>query len=57
MEIRNCPECHDEVVSAGAALWDDFVDEVEVFECMGADCGWAGIELELTTRAVLRSAA
>lgn len=57
MEIRNCPECHDEIVSAGFALWEGLAEEVEVFECVGHDCGWSGIELELTAQVTVRSAA
>jgi len=57
MEIRNCPECHDEVVSAGFALWGEHVEEVEVVECVGDGCGWAGIALELDLQVAVQSAA
>jgi len=57
MEIRNCPECHDEIVSAGLALWEGVAESVEVFECAGSDCGWVGIEAEYWTRATVTSSA
>ncbi|MCW4384208.1 hypothetical protein OH146_00285 [Salinibacterium sp. SYSU T00001] len=49
MEIRNCPECAAETVSAGLALWDDAETPVLVFECIEPDCGWAGVEAEWST--------
>lgn len=57
MEIRNCPECHDEVVAAGLALWGAGAEAVEVFECVDRDCGWAGIEAEYWASVAVRPSA
>lgn len=57
MEIRNCPECHDDVVPAGLALWEGHSEEVEVFACVDADCGWVGVEFEYATQLVARTSA
>ncbi|MEO6826179.1 MAG: hypothetical protein ABI255_11435 [Microbacteriaceae bacterium] len=55
MEIRNCPECGDETISAGLALWPGIDQPVAIVECigLGADgsadgsaCGWAGVDSE-----------
>ncbi|QEE61053.1 hypothetical protein FVA74_05280 [Salinibacterium sp. dk2585] len=46
MEIKNCPECAAETVSAGHALWADGDELVLVIECVEPDCGWATVEAE-----------
>jgi Zn ribbon nucleic-acid-binding protein len=52
MEIRNCPECAAETVSAGLALWADGDAPVAVVECVEPECGWASVESEWASTAL-----
>ncbi|WP_157155968.1 MULTISPECIES: hypothetical protein [unclassified Diaminobutyricimonas] len=55
MEIRTCPECRTETVSAGLAFWPGIDEPVAVAECR--DCGWAGVDAELGASPAVRAAA
>jgi hypothetical protein len=46
MEITNCPECGDEIMSTGLAFWPGRDDPVAVLACRGDSCGWVGVEFE-----------
>lgn len=56
MEIRNCPECGDETIGAGLALWPGIDEPVAIVECVGVGtdgiaCGWVGVDSELWVEA------
>lgn len=46
MEIIFCPECGDETVNTGLALWPGSDEPVAVIACRGEGCGWVGVEFE-----------
>jgi hypothetical protein len=48
MEITNCPECGNEIMNTGLAFWPGSDEPVAIIACQGDDCGWVGVEFELS---------
>ncbi|RUQ85583.1 hypothetical protein [Labedella gwakjiensis] len=47
MDIRNCPECGEDTMSAGLASWPGIDAPVEVTRCASDECDWVTIDDEL----------
>jgi hypothetical protein len=44
MEINNCPECGDDTMRAGFALWPGVDGPVDVTRCASDECDWAAVD-------------
>lgn len=47
MDIRDCPECGDETMSAGLASWPGIDGPVAVTRCASDECDWVAIDESL----------
>jgi hypothetical protein len=54
MDITTCPECGDETMSGGLALWSGIDGAVEIIRCGSDGCDWVTIEAELDAPVVVR---
>lgn len=46
MEITNCPDCGNEIMNTGLAIWPGSDEPVAIIACQDDDCGWVGVEFE-----------
>jgi hypothetical protein len=47
MDIRNCPECGEDTMSAGLARWPGVDGPVDVTRCASDECDWAAVDEDL----------
>ncbi|RUQ99101.1 hypothetical protein [Labedella endophytica] len=47
MDIRNCPECGDDTMDAGRAMWPGIDAPVDVVRCASDECDWVAIDESL----------
>ena len=47
MDITNCPDCGDDTMNAGLALWPGLDGLVAVTRCASDECDWVTIDEDL----------
>lgn len=47
MDIKNCPECGDDAIDAGLAMWPGVDGPVDIVRCASDECDWVTIDESL----------